>query len=99
MDRSGLGYIDWRTYVSCSDAPPPCEQPGVTAGGEAIIVVTKQTAPGAAVGRAITSTQPSWLPIGVLRFQWNPGTDVMTIVGGRETVTFCGPKNSGTCGL
>jgi len=99
MDRAGLGAIVWREPAECgATTPPPCDGPDQE-GGEAIIVITGQPSQTSATGRALTSTDPNFLPVGTLRFRWDVRADVMTITGGRQSVTFCGPRNAGTCGL
>jgi hypothetical protein len=98
INKDGSFKIGARVYVSCGEAPPPCDAMSngtITDGYHASGRLTSVNGT-VATGEVTYSNSPDWLPTGSLTMTLNPATNSISAAG----INYCAPPDpDAVCGL
>ncbi|WP_181799059.1 hypothetical protein [Kitasatospora acidiphila] len=98
ITSDGSFKLGKRIYISCDQAPMPCDSFAPDGGildGDRASGQLSGTDGTTATGTVTDTTDPSWLPTGPISMTLTPSTDSISIAG----TNFCGPNApAGTCG-
>jgi len=81
IDASGYGILNWRTYSTCGESPPPCDifsGNDIIDGGNATISLTA-VGPNSASGEVLTTTVPHDIPLGPFTAHLDATKDLLSL--------------------